>query len=277
MLDHRPGDLGHRPQEWRIAWLAPKLRFMLTKVVALLRYSYRKETDKDLEFKNQRFALEAAAPSRGWEIVHWVPSVTSTKKSYHQRPDIMECLDGIADGKWQGIVAADFDRMFRNLVEYITIKEQADDEGWIMEAVTSQYDWSDPYQEASALTAMVWAQAFRKITAQRVNRHHDRKRAEGKPYGNQPYASDELISRILKDHVDGFTNNETADRLNADVVPTLRKPGTKLDGSQWDVKHAELWNGKMVWRLKDQTRKRLEKKLAASLTEPLSPDAVEVF
>ena len=101
----------------------------LPRVIAYTRVSTSEQSNSGLGLHSQRAALRAEAERRNWEDVRYLSDEGYSAKSL-DRPAIQEALAMLAEGKAGIFVVSKLDRLSRSLLDFATIMERSQREGW---------------------------------------------------------------------------------------------------------------------------------------------------
>ena len=146
-------------------------------------------TDQDTE--NQRPVLEAWARARGFDVGPTYTCEASAWTGRH-RAKLDEALDDARRGRFDVILVWSLDRLSREGIEQTLATLRRFHERGVR-VLSHEESWTDgPPEMAQLLGAiMAWvAQMESKRRSERVKAGLARRRAEGKPVGRQPGASD---------------------------------------------------------------------------------------
>jgi DNA invertase Pin-like site-specific DNA recombinase len=171
----------------------------------------------------QRTELERAGEYQGWKIVELVVDEGRSGKDL-ERPGLKRALQLIADRKADGLAVAKLDRLSRSVIDAGELAEWFQDAGGRLVALDLNIDTATPSGRMVLHLLAAVAQWERETIAQRTRSGLAELRAQGKPTG-PPTVADrpELAARIAAmRHDDGLTLQAIADKLNDELVPTLR-------------------------------------------------------
>ncbi|GAA4407317.1 recombinase family protein [Tsukamurella soli] len=219
------------------------------KVVGYLRVSTIEQAEHGFGLDSQRAAVRAAATAGGHRVVAWCSDEgISGAKPAADRPGLTDALEMIRDGKAQGIVVRDLDRLARE----ITVQEAVLAAVWqTADAVVltssgpvQPDDPDDPMRRVLRLMVGVFADLERSMIAKRLRDGRRAKKAKGGwAAGREPYgfasvppkerAADNLhgalvpvadqqaaLDRILDLHTHGASLRSIAAALTEEGHPT---------------------------------------------------------
>ena len=125
-------------------------------------------------------------------------------------------------GKAQVLMVSKLDRLSRSVMDFASIVERSQREGWAIVALDLGVDTSTPSGELVANVMASVAQWERKVIGQRTKDALAVKRSEGVRLG-RPVSLPEVIREwILADRLDGRSYRAIAEALNAEGVPTAQ-------------------------------------------------------
>lgn len=194
------------------------------RMVGYLRVSTDQQADSGLGIEAQRSAISAEAERRGW-TVDFVTEIASGKRA-DNRELLIDTLDRLDRGDFDGIVVSRLDRLARSVLDFATIRSRAERRGWSVVALDVNVDTSTPSGSMMASVVAAFAEYERRIIGIRTSEALRRLREAGKPYG-RPGISDTVRDRIIEAHRSGESLNAIARSLNADGVPTAQ------GGARW--------------------------------------------
>ena len=114
------------------------------------------------------------------------------------------------------------DRLSRSVMDFASIVERSQREGWAIVALDLGVDTSTPSGELVANVMASVAQWERKVIGQRTKDALAVKRSEGVRLGRPVSLPEVIRERILADRLDGRSYRAIAEALNAEGVPTAQ-------------------------------------------------------
>ena len=162
---------------------------------------------------------------RGWEV-EWVEDRGYSAKSL-KRPGIADALDRLKAGDVSVLVVSKMDRLSRSLLDFASIMQRAQREGWALVALASPADLTTASGEAMAGVMAVFAQLERRLIGERTKAALAQKRAEGVKLGRPRLLPDAVVERIRNEREREQSFAAIAASLNAEGVPTAQ------GGAQW--------------------------------------------
>ena len=125
-------------------------------------------------------------------------------------------------GKAQVLMVSKLDRLSRSVMDFASIVERSQREGWAIVALDLGVDTSTPSGELVANVMASVAQWERKVIGQRTKDALAVKRSEGVRLGRPVSLPEAIRERILADRLDGRSYRAIAEALNAEGVPTAQ-------------------------------------------------------
>lgn len=198
------------------------------KIIGYARVSTEEQADSGLGLEAQRNLIEAAAASRGWELVSIVEDAgVSGTVAPEARPGFGAVLRDLEDGTVDGLVVAKLDRLSRRLAHSTQFLDQVDRNRWHLSVLDVNIDTSTAGGRLVANLMGSVNQHFRDVIAENTKAALDAKRRRGERLG-RPVTLDQVTrERIVADRSNGMTLQAIADSLNAEQVPTAR------GGARW--------------------------------------------
>jgi DNA invertase Pin-like site-specific DNA recombinase len=195
--------------------------------IGYLRVSTGRQADSGAGIEAQRTAILAEATRRGWAAadVQFIQETASGKNA--KRPGLELAREALASGDAGALVVSKMDRLSRSLLDFASIMQEAQKQGWALIALDCPVDLTTPMGEALAAIIATFAQLERKMIGERTRDALAEKRAAGIKLGRPRILSDDVRERIVAEHEEKRTLRTIADALNTDNVPTAH------GGKQW--------------------------------------------
>jgi DNA invertase Pin-like site-specific DNA recombinase len=194
--------------------------------IAYLRVSTDKQRDSGAGLAAQRTAIEADAARRGWsDELLFMDDVLSGKTA--KRPSLERARAMLAAGEASTLIVSKMDRLSRSLLDFASILQESQSQGWQLIALDAPVDPSTPQGEMMATMLAAFAQFERRLIGERTRAALAEKRAAGVVLGRPRVLSDAIRQRIAAERAAGERLQTIADRLTVDGVPTAR------GGSRW--------------------------------------------
>jgi DNA invertase Pin-like site-specific DNA recombinase len=184
-------------------------------IIAYLRGSTSEQADAGAGLEAQRAAIAAEAARRAWTDVQYVEDAGFSAKSM-KRPGLMSALARLREGHADVLVVSKTDRLSRSVLDFASIMQTAQREGWGLVALDSPADLTTPAGEAMAGVMAVFAQLERKLIGQRTADALAAKRAAGVRLGRPRSIAPGTEARVLDLRADGLTFRAIAERLDAE-------------------------------------------------------------
>lgn len=167
------------------------------RVLAYLRVSTSEQAESGAGVAAQRAAILAEAARRGWEEadLEFVEDAGYSAKNMN-RPGLALALDQLKRREASVLVVSKMDRLSRSLLDFASIMQRAQREGWALVALDSPADLTSPTGEAMAGVLAVFAQLERRLIGQRTREALAKKREAGVRLGRP-----RLIDPTLEDHI----------------------------------------------------------------------------
>jgi DNA invertase Pin-like site-specific DNA recombinase len=189
--------------------------------IAYLRVSTDKQRDSGAGLAAQRTAIEAEAERRGWTAeLLFVQDVLSGKSA--KRPGLERARAMLAKGEASTLIVAKMDRLSRSLLDFASIMQDAQRQGWALLALDAPADPTTPAGELMATMLAAFAQHERRLIGERTRAALAEKRAAGVVLGRPRVLPDSLRARIAGERNEGTTLQTIADRLTVEGIPTAR-------------------------------------------------------
>ncbi len=197
------------------------------RVVGYLRVSTDEQADSGAGLAAQRAAVEAEAARRGWELVAIEVDASASGKTMSGRPALAAALAALTGGKADVLLVAKLDRLSRSLLDIASLMARSQSDGWSLVALDLGVDTSTPAGEFMASVMASAAQWERRIIGQRTRDALSVKRQQGVRLGRPPSIPGDVTKVIQQHRASGLSIRAIADRLSADMVPTVG------GGSRW--------------------------------------------
>jgi DNA invertase Pin-like site-specific DNA recombinase len=173
----------------------------------------------------QRRKIRDEADRRDWTI-EWVIDDGFSARDLH-RPALTEGLQRLAAGEARALVAAKLDRLSRSVLDFASLLETAEKQGWGLVLLDLDLDTTKPTGRLVAHVMSAVAEFERQRIAERTREALAAVQARGVKLGRPRQLPDRVASRIRNLHTRGHSLQEIARRLNRDQVPTAH------GGRQW--------------------------------------------
>jgi DNA invertase Pin-like site-specific DNA recombinase len=188
-------------------------------VLGYCRVSTLEQGGNGASLEGQRRAIVEEIERRGWTLLEVVEEVASGKAA-DARQGLQEALARLERGDADALIVAKLDRLTRSLLDFASIIERAEREGWLLIVVDQGFDLSTPHGRAMAGMLAVFAQFEREMISARTRDALAVKRAQGIHTGRRSTLPPEVVARVRRERAAGSTLQAIADRLNHDQVPT---------------------------------------------------------
>lgn len=134
-----------------------------------------------LSLPAQQERLEAYCAARGWEVVQRSDVGSGSKVNLNLKRTLID-LDA---GRFGVLLVARLDRLSRSASDFFLLMDRANKQGWRIVCLDPQVDMTDPFGEAMAGMAAIFAQLERRLISQRQRESIAARKAAGtyKPAG----------------------------------------------------------------------------------------------
>ena len=149
----------------------------IPRVLGYLRVSTAEQADSGAGVAAQRQAIESEGSRRGW-AVEFIEDAGYSARSM-KRPGLMAALARLARGEAPALVVSKMDRLSRSLLDFSTIMQKAQREGWALVALDSPADLTTPSGGAMAGVMAVFAQLERRLISERTKAALAQRKASG--------------------------------------------------------------------------------------------------
>lgn len=191
-------------------------------VLAYLRVSTDEQADSGAGLDAQRRAIQAESDRRGWsDRLYWVEDAGYSAATL-DRPGIRVALDLLTTGKASVLVAAKIDRLSRSILDFATLTDRAERDGWSLVALDAGFDMTTASGRMMVGVLSVFAAYERDLIAERTRKALASRKAQGRPVSG-PGLSDEVRARLSELRSQGLTYQAIADKLNGERVSTARR------------------------------------------------------
>lgn len=204
------------------------------RVCGYVRGSTAEQADSRAGLEAQRFAIEAEAVRRGWELVHVFEDAGVSGKSLSGRPGLLAALGAVESDHAEALIVAKLDRLSRSLVDFAGLMQRAQRQSWQLVALDVNIDTTTA---AGALVANVMASVAeweRRVIGERTKAALAERRRAGVRIGRPRTMAPEAVARILELRTRGLSYARIAERLNTENMPTA---------------HGGRWHGRTVFNV----------------------------
>lgn len=187
-------------------------------VLAYLRVSTEAQGDSGLGLDAQREAIRLEAERRGWNVVEWITDTASGKSL--ERSGIQQALATMENGGPKVLVAAKLDRLSRSAIDFLSLVQRAEANGWALVMLDPAVDMTDPMGRFTAGILAQVAELERAMIGRRTKEALARAKARGTRLGMPSALREATAERIQHMRDDGMTLAAIADTLNRERVRT---------------------------------------------------------
>lgn len=197
------------------------------KYLGYTRVSKENLTGKNVSIANQSQTLIAEAKHRGFslELVDEGEGVSGKKLS--KRPVLIETLARLDRGEVDGLIVTKLDRLARSTIDFLTILERSQKNGWSLIVLDLAIDTTTPAGTLNATMMASFAQYEREIISQRTKSALAYKKSQGVIIG-RPSVTDPLVIKRIQDlRNERLSLRAIGDRLTQEGIQPVR------GGSTW--------------------------------------------
>ena len=137
-----------------------------TQMLGYVRVSTDEQGASGAGLEAQREAITTEAQRRGWQLLRIEEDVLTGR--HMRRPGLQNVLTALCAREAHGLIVSKLDRLSRYLVDFASLVEQAQREGWNLVALDLGVDLSTPAGEFLANVMASAAQWERRIISQRT-------------------------------------------------------------------------------------------------------------
>ncbi len=192
------------------------------RVLAYTRVSTEEQGESRLGLDAQRAAIESECARRGWTLLEVVEEVASAKRA-DKRPQLQELRERLKTHGADVLVVSHLDRLTRSVLDFATVVDDAQRQGWSLVVVEQSFDLSTSNGRAMAGMLAVFAQFERDLISERITNALAVARARGVKLGGRRVPErypPEIPARVLAARRAGRSFASIAREFNAEGVPT---------------------------------------------------------
>ena len=195
-------------------------------MIAYRRVSTQEQGNSGLGLQAQRTTIKAEAERRGWTNTQDLTNKGYSAKNL-ARPGLQQALEALAEGQADVLVVAKLDRLSRSLLDFATLMERSQREGWSIVALDLGVDTTSPGGEMMANVMASFSQFERRLIGERTSAALQAAKARGQRLGRPRQLSQRIVKRIVRERSEGTTLAGIAEGLNSDGVATAQ------GGARW--------------------------------------------
>ncbi|WP_028653642.1 recombinase family protein [Nocardioides halotolerans] len=192
-----------------------------SRVIAYTRVSTEEQAVSGLGLADQRAVIAAEAVRRGWDDIEYLSDEGFSAKNL-ARPAIGTALDQLRKGEASILVVSKLDRLSRSLLDFCTLMESANKQGWQIVVLDLAVDTTTPSGQLMANVMSAFAQYERQLIGARTSAALQQLKAQGKRLGRPVALPMQIRQRIVAERESGMTLAAIANRLNGDRIATAR-------------------------------------------------------
>lgn len=191
-------------------------------MLGYIRVSTDEQADSGAGLDAQRTAIEAEAERRGWtDRLRWIDDAGVSAATL-DRAGVQQALAMLDSGEASVLVAAKIDRLSRSILDFATLTDRAERDGWSLVALDAGLDMTTAAGKMMAGVLSVFAAYERDLIAERTRKALASRKAQGRAVSG-PGLSPEVRERLRGLRGQGVTFQAIADKLNEEGVPTARR------------------------------------------------------
>ena len=191
------------------------------RVIAYTRVSTEEQAISGLGLADQRSVIAAEAVRRGWDDIEYLSDEGFSAKNL-ARPAIGTALDQLHKGEAAVLVVSKLDRLSRSLLDFCTLMESANKQGWQIVVLDLAVDTTTPSGQLMANVMSAFAQYERQLIGARTSAALQQLKAQGKRLGRPVALPEQVRQRIVAERESGMTLAAIANGLNSDRIATAR-------------------------------------------------------
>lgn len=166
----------------------------------------------------QRHAVNAYAVAHGLEVIETYQDVSSGK-TLAKRPGLKAAIARLEDRSQNGsrplvLIVAKLDRLSRSMLDFATMIERSQRNGWSLVVVEPEIDLATPYGRAMANVIITFAQLEREMIGERTKVALAAARRNGVTLGRPRAMPTETLSALWELRHAGLSYRATAATLN---------------------------------------------------------------
>lgn len=165
-------------------------------VLAYVRVSTEEQSLSGLGLADQRSVIEHAATARSWQDVEFVSDAGFSGKSL-SRPGITDALQRLARGEAGVLVVAKLDRLSRSLLDFASLMDLANRQGWELVVLDLGIDTTEPSGRLMASVMASFAEYERNILSRRTSAALQQKKIAGARLGRPRTMNPAVTARIV--------------------------------------------------------------------------------
>lgn len=197
-------------------------------VVGYLRVSTAGQVDSGAGLDAQRAAITEYAKRRGITVTRWcTEAAVSGSVAPAERPALAEALSVLAKCRSGVLIVAKADRAARKARDLLWLRDLAEREGWALAAADGSIDTTTPHGRAMTTVMGAFGELERDLISARTREALAAVKAGGKRLGRPSQLPVSVRERIARERAGGSSLPQIAQRLNDDLIPTVR------GGARW--------------------------------------------
>lgn len=205
------------------------------RAIGYMRVSTEEQGDSRAGLEAQEAAIRMEVERRGWSLID-VRFDVASGKSLRRRDALGSTLRTLASGEADTLVVAKLDRLSRSVLDFASIMQTAQREGWAVTVLDLGVDTTTPNGKLISNIMISLAEWEREIIGARTRDALKAVKARGTALGRKSNVSEPtlMLIRALRDS--GMSWNAVAATLNGQGIKTAQRG---------------VWHGATVRRLYD--------------------------
>ena len=189
------------------------------RAIGYMRVSTEEQGDSRAGLEAQEAAIRDEVTRRGWELLDLRYDVASGG-SMRKRDQLGLTLRDLAAGNADTLVVAKLDRLSRSMMDFATMMETANGEGWALSVIDLGVDTTTANGRLMMHVLSALAEWERAMISDRTKAALKAVRARGTQVGRKSNVDSEKLRLISALRSSGLSWQRVADALTAEGVPT---------------------------------------------------------
>lgn len=188
-------------------------------VIGLVRVSTEEQETSGAGLDAQEVSIRTLCEARGWTVE--IIREAASGKTLAKRPELQSILARLEStgDPTKTLVVAKLDRLARSMLDYTTMLERAQRNGWALVCIDPNLDFSTPEGRVMASMLMAFAEYEREMIGQRTRKGMAAKARQGITFGRPRTMPAPTLARLRSLRREGLSYQRIADALNAEGVP----------------------------------------------------------
>lgn len=187
------------------------------KAIGYVRVSTDEQGDSKLGLEAQAREIRDKATYRKWELLD-IRSDVASGASMKKRTELGRTLQDMKAGKADVLIVAKLDRLSRSVMDFASIMEMAQAEGWSLAVQDLDVDTSTTNGKLIMNIMISLAQWEREVIGDRTRAALKAVKARGQKLGRKPGVDDATLDLIQVLRRTGMSYQKIADTLNSEGI-----------------------------------------------------------